>query len=96
MGIDFDGGMIVGESGRKISLPEDFDCMSEWADSNDMTKMAMHYDADDDCCLYGFNVDDILVSEIDEGWLADIRAKAAKFEELTGVPAKLIGTQNIW
>jgi len=100
MGIDYSGGMIIGEIGSKLGMPENPDEedleFHEWAEENGMDRMSLHYDADDDYCYYGFEVDDIPVEDIDSGWLDLVKAKAKKFEELTGVKAKLIGTQNIW
>lgn len=97
MGIDYDGGMIVGASGSDISEPEDYeDGLSEWAEENEMTSMSQHFDADEDDRYYGFEVPDVLVSEMRGKWLENIEQLAVKFEELTGEPALLIGTQNIW
>jgi len=96
MGIDYSGGMIVGENGSEIPEPEDIS-LSEWAEDNDMTSYSLHYDADDDSCIYGFEVPNVLVSDIDgTWWLEDVKAKAAKFKMLTGLDARLIGTQNIY
>jgi len=50
MGIDIDGGMIVGEIGSRLGSVDAPDGMSEWAEDNDMTTMAQHYDADSDWC----------------------------------------------
>ena len=96
MGIDYSGGMIVGELGKKLPLPDGYDSLSEWADENDLKVMSLHYDADTDWCYYGFEVPNVQVSEMNEVWLQGILEKAETFERLTGVPAQLIGTQNIW
>lgn len=84
MGVDVCGGMIVGESGAKLVNP----------DSYDLDQLSLYYDAPEEDRYYGFNVDDVIVSDM-EGWLADVRALAKEFEELTGVPARLIGAQDI-
>lgn len=96
MGIDIDGGMIVGEQGKNIQFPDEIESENEWAEDNGMDRMPMFYDADSDYCFYGFPVEEILVREIDEEWLIGLKDKAALFEKLTGVPAKLIGTQKVW
>lgn len=97
MGIYYSGGMIVGNSGGDVSEPEEYEGDFQlWLEENGMDSMSLHFDADQDSQIVGFAVKDILVSDIDEKWIEDIRAKSAKFEELTGVPAKLIGTQDIW
>jgi hypothetical protein len=95
MGIDYDGGMIIGEIGSKLCEPDTYDGFGEWVEDNDMKAMSLHYDAGSDFQNIGFAVPDIAIAEMDGEWLADVKAKARKFEEITGVPAKLIGTQNI-
>ncbi len=97
MGIDFDGGMIVGRMADQIAEPGDYeDSFADWLDDNDMDTMSLYYDADEDKQYAGFRVNNVPVAEMCGEWLADVKAKAATFEELTGEPAHLIGTQNIW
>lgn len=95
MGIDTDGGMIIGERGHKIEAPEGED-FADWAEDNKLERMAMYYDADTDDCYYGFTIVDVLVEDMTGEWLQYIHKLANKFEELTGVPAMLIGTQDVW
>ena len=95
MGIDYDGGMIVGARGVDIDQ-SNIESMGEWADENGLVVMSTYYDADSDDCYYGFSIDDILISKIDDKWVKDLKDKAAKFEDLAKAPAMLIGTQNIW
>jgi hypothetical protein len=94
--IEITGGMIVGEIGSKLGLVDAPNGLSEWAEDNDIATMSMHFGADPDCCYYGFSVQNMLVSKIDQAWLDDLKTKAVRFEELTKVPAKLIGAQNVW
>lgn len=97
MGIDYSGGMIVGASGGDIEVPDDYEgSLGEWTEENEMDSMSEYYDAPEESTYYGFEVPDILVEVIDGDWLADVKSKAKKFEELTGVKATLIGTQNIF
>jgi hypothetical protein len=97
MGIDYDGGMIVGELGRKLEVPDEFDGnMNDYIEEHDMDAMSLYFDADTDYQYIGFKVPNVMVSELDGDWLTDVKAKAEKFEELFYVPAKLVGTQNIW
>ena len=95
MGIDTDGGMIIGERGCNIEAPEgeEFD---EWTEDNKLKRMAMYYDADTDDCYYGFAIDDILVEDMTGEWLQHIHKLANKFEDLTGISPMLIGTQDVW
>ena len=96
MGVSYNGGMIVGAVTSDISEPEDYEeGIREWAYENDMDTMCQYYDCDNDECFTGFTVKDVPVSEMTGDWLKDVKEKAAKFEELTGVPALLIGTQDI-
>lgn len=97
MGIDYDGGMIVGACGDDMldCVPEGME-FYEWAQDNGLESMAMYYDADSSDCYYGYTVDDVPVPDIEGEWLTDVKAKAAKFKELTGMDALLIGSQDIW
>jgi hypothetical protein len=96
MGIDYSGGMIVGELGSVLPEQDGFEDLMEWAEGNEMVSMALYYDADLEDRYYGFAVENVLVSEIDQKWIDDLKKKADQFEKLSGVPAKLVGTQNIW
>jgi hypothetical protein len=96
MGVDYDGGMIVGREVKDLHIP-DTDEMSaeEWIEDQGLSRMSPWYDCDLRHCIIGYEVEDVEVSDMDV-WLADVRAKAEKFEALFGVKAMLIGTQNIW
>jgi len=96
MGIDINGGIIVGEIGSKLVSVDAPDGLTEWAEYNGMETMSTYYDADSNDCYYGFAVPDILVSDIDQAWIDALKAKAQKFEQMTKIPARLIGTQNVW
>lgn len=97
MGIDTDGGMIIGAIGSDLvkCVPEDEE-FNEWAEDNKLTRMAMHYDAPSEWCYYGFTVDDVRVMDIEGEWLTDVKEKADKFEKLTGIVPFLIGSQDVW
>jgi len=95
MSIDYDGGMVVGAHVELIKVPEEEDSVYDWlVEDHEMDSMWQYYD-DEDNVIFGFTIPDIPVSQIDEKWLTNLRDKAAEFEKITGVPAKLIGTQDI-
>lgn len=96
MGIDYDGRMIVGALGNEIEIPDEFEYLYEFAEEHDMITMSLYYDADEQDQYIGFEIDDILVSKIDDAWISMLKTLAEKFETITGTPAKLVGTQNIW
>ena len=97
MGIDYGGGMIVGNHGSQIDCPEDVDCMHEWlCEDNGMQDMSEHYDADYCATYFGYEVKNIDVGKIDEKWVEEVKRLGEQFTAVTGVKAKLIGTQNIW
>ena len=97
MGIDIDGGMIVGANGSELKVPEDYDGgIYDWLDDNQMETMSEHYDADISSRYVGFMVDDVEVSNISGEWIANVLILSEKFEKITGLKAKLIGTQNVW
>ena len=96
MGMDIDGGMIVGALGEDLfdKKPEGVP-LYEWVDDLGLDRLSKYYDADDEECYYGFCVDNVLVTEMTEEWIRGIRMKAIRFADLTGVPAMLIGSQDI-
>lgn len=97
MGIDVSGGMIVGIIGSElIDAIKTVDDFNEWYEINGLDRMATHYDADNDDCFFGFQVEDVPVSEMKGIWLKDVEEKAKRFKELTGIDASLIGTQDVW
>ena len=92
MGIDYDGGMLVGARRSKLNdVPDEL-----WYEDG-MAVYAERYDGEGHgYCHIGFEIDNIPVSQINEEWLNNIRTLAEKFKEITGVEAELIGCQNIW
>jgi hypothetical protein len=96
MGIDISGGMLVGESGSNFEIPDEIEDVREWADENGMEVMCEYFDADFEDSYFGFEVEEVLVSEINDSWIAKINELADKFERLTGLKARLIGTQDIY
>ena len=97
MGIDYSGGMLVGASGSALKVPEDYEGeLSEFAEDHEMEYYSEHYDAGDNDRYYGYPVEDTLVSEMNEEWLSYVKRLADKFETLFGVPASLIGSQDIY
>jgi hypothetical protein len=96
MSIDISGGMIIGEIGSKIESKDEGMELYEWAEDVGFESMALYYDAGSDATFYGFEVDNVPVKDIDDKWLVDVKEKASRFKELTGVEARLIGTQSVW
>lgn len=105
MGIDINGGMIVGASGSELSVPEGFVSeynpdeevsLHEWAEEVGLDYYSMWYDAEGEGRVYGFI--------IKQNWprfeLGKLTAEAERlmdeFEKITGVEAKLYGMQNVW
>lgn len=101
MGIDVDGGMIVGERASKLNISEsmlgEYNCedLSEFY-SEVLDNMSPYFDSDVGDWIVGYTVPDVLINspEFDQWWLR-VREMAHNFEKLTGVPARLIGTQNV-
>jgi len=97
MGIDIDGGMIVGELAADLTFPiiEGMYPL-EWAYKQGLHSMSLYYDAELEEHYIGFPVENIKVVDMDATWFKNIRDLAKKFEDIFHVPAKLIGTQNVW
>jgi hypothetical protein len=97
MGIDTEGKMVIGEDVEKIKFPVviDLDDLGDWAYKHKMETLSPWYDCAPEYWTIGFEVKDVPVAKMNDKWMADIKAKAAKFEELTGTKARLIGMQNV-
>jgi len=100
MRMNIKGGMIIGGLAAEIEVlvpteVEDNISLDEYMEDNGLDRMDLHYDCGDDSRYYGFRINDILVSDINGDWLDKIKVKAAEFEDLTGLKAKLIGCQDV-
>jgi len=95
MGIDIGGSMLVGALGDSLNIPEDEDFF-EWIEESGLTYLSLYYDSPLEDKYFGFIVEDIPVKEMDEVWFKKITDLATKFEDITGVKAYLIGSQDVW
>lgn len=95
MGTSISGGMVVGRMGCEIMEPGDYDGdFDGWTEEMGFDRMYPQYDADEEDCYYGFTVSAVDIEDIDE-WVIIVKRLSKKFEEVTGVPARLIGSQNV-
>ena len=93
MGVDYDGGMIVGEKGELLTVDGE---LNDLLEDHEMDTMSPWYDASPEYCVFGFTVEDVSVDAMVGEWLSDVKSKAERFEKITGTKARLIGIQNIW
>jgi hypothetical protein len=98
MGISYGGGMLVGCEGLPPE-PDDWDEdeSEEWYEHLEglgIESYSQYYDADYCDCYFGFPVGNCLVENIDQ-WIVMVKDLAKEFEDITGVKAELVGTQNI-
>lgn len=112
MGIDYDGGMIVGanastvKSGVFVEIDNEelygtegnyYEEFYEWYEDVGMCTYSLHCDACSDYQVVGYTVRDVdPLSEEFDQWLSEVKGYAEKFYKLTGVKAELVGMQNIW
>lgn len=97
MSIDISGGMILGAPIKGIKLFKDSDIdVGDWLYEHKMEHMSPYYDCEREYWIIGFGIEDVLVEDMDQKWLDNIKSQAEKFEKLTGVKAKLIGMQNVF
>lgn len=93
----YNGGMVVGNIGKILNIPENYDDdFIEYAEDNNMVTIYKCEEADKNDTYFGFPVNDILVKDITANWIKDIAEKAAKFKKLTGIDAMLIGSQDVY
>ena len=97
MSIDISGGMIIGASIKDTKFFKDSDIdVGDWLYEHKMKYMSPYYDSTQEEWIIGFKIEDVLVEDMDQKWLDNIKSQAEKFEKLTGVKAKLIGMQNVF
>ena len=115
MGVDYDGGMLVGCHGSDFSVSEDYPehylseiVLDEGESLEDvenyeileglgLARYGEHYDASIEHSNIGFSVPNITINDPKFlEWQEEVLKLSIKFEEITGVKAKLIGCQDIW
>lgn len=105
MGMDINGGIIVGACGEDLEVPEDYVSeytpdedllLDEWAEEVGLDYFSERYDADDDERVYGFILKNGWKEEELDEFLSIVRQKMAEFKELSGVEAKLFGMQDVY
>lgn len=99
MGIDYDGKLLVGGDYDDVSAAvdkytgdEDM-CKYEVLEELGLSYASPYFDCDISECYIGFEFPD---TPLAEGWHKAFEDAAAKWKELTGVDAKIMGVQNIW
>ena len=96
MGIDIDGGMIVGDDLTDLSLNVQ-ERVLELIDNREMDYLSPYYDSDREDWTVGYRQPDVMiVDDTIVGWLVKVSEDADRFEEITGTKAKLIGMQHVW
>ena len=101
MGIYTDGAMIIGAKAEDVIKKNEYDPEGEysffydWIEDHDLDYLSPYYDSDSEKWTIGYVIADVEVDSINEDWLDMVRKLAKEFETLTGVKAKLIGTQNV-
>ena len=112
MGVDISGGMILGGSASEVegavTFEDDgvemygtqgnyYEEFYEWYEGEDMSCYSMWYDACSEGQIIGYKIKDINpLSDEFNNWLEDVKTKAEKFKQLTGLEPELIGMQNVW
>jgi len=96
MGVEVNGGMIIGAFGSEIELPKGEESLNEWLLNLGMDSYAPHYDADEEDCIFGYTIDDVDVDSYMNEWYLKVVYFGCDFKELTGVSAKLYGAANVW
>ena len=98
MGINIDGGMIVGVHGSELS-EEQKELFWELYNEDNIDLYAEYFDADLDGCYVGYSVPDLDLSS-GEGniteWWHSVRCYAVQFKVAFGLDANLIGCQNVY
>ena len=98
MGIDYDGGMIVGRHYNDCEFQdwnEDDQDIWEYCEDKGLDSMNQWYDSGPDGMIVGICMEDT-DEESFEKWTESVKETFKKVEKLIGVKPHLIGTQNIW
>jgi len=96
MGIDINGGMIVGNDAGHVPVPDDVEDTLDWLEEQGMDQFCRYFDADFDAQVWGFEIKSVWREDELDDFMAEIKRKMAKFKELTGADAKIYGMQNVW
>jgi len=102
MVIDIEGKMLVGERVSKLNISEEmleqYDCEDEYEFYTEILDYASPYfDSDPEDWFVGYGISNTSIG--DDGWTVwvnRVEEAAKNFQRLTGVPARLIGTQNVF
>jgi len=101
MGIDYDGGIIVGRHLEDCNLDledekyDKYGDIHEFLEDNGLDFMSQWYDAGEDGMIVGYKISDVSEDEM-EDFIIKVSESFTKFEKLFGVKAHLMGTQDIW
>lgn len=98
MGTYYSGGMGVGAYGYQLGhleLDEQFECLDEWADFNDLHTFSPYEDCDFMSKFICFKLDPVYTKHINELWVVRVKQLGSQFKALTGVDPVLLGMQNI-
>ena len=99
MGIDISGGMIVGAWMEECDIPETtHGDKYDWLEEHGMETMRCHYDCGDGDKFIGYSIEDVTVAELTNSneWIDHVDLLGKRFQRLLGVPAKLVGMQDVY
>lgn len=101
MGIYIDGGMIVGERADKVEVTDEmmkqYDLDDEYEFYTEvLDNMSPYYDSEPEDWIVGYEMPDVEVGGDNWTlWVNRVEEAAKNFERLTGVKAKLFGSQDV-
>jgi hypothetical protein len=94
MGIGYNGGMIVGNYAEDLKLDNSHNIW-EYAEDKGMEVMSLYYDALDENCAIGYEIENIDTEDMDIAWLKKVKELGIKFKKITGLDPILMGIQDI-
>ena len=100
MGIDVDGGMLIGARWDDDIIKDvidegDYDDNMDWVESCGLQIWSPYYDSPLEDSYIVFPLCDIKVGDMSIKWLSDCKVKGEDFKKLTGITPWLIGSQDI-
>lgn len=102
MGQEICGWIIVGAHGTDLlkKKPEEFGSLCEWIGEESehwMECVSQYYDANEPYRYWGYLINDVDICSVGwEEWIDNVEKYAQQFKEITGVQARLIGSQSVY
>ena len=98
MGIDIEGSMIIGITGKELDtfIPDGEDDLYKYAEELGLDCVSPYFDCDPEDCIFGYELStEVEMHNLDK-WVKKVKAASVKFEQTVGIVPRLYATQNMY